>query len=1189
MNNTINNNGSFISFQQKKNDKIPMITKWRVMLLRALFLCLLIFLYSLSMGQKISLELSSASFKSTIQQIQKQSGYSFSINDRHMRISKPVNISAKNQDILEVLPVIFNQQPFGYSVDGKIVISIDRKNNLGKEKEKVNPSGFRQPAFRGKVVNERGEPLPGATIRIKKTGEQFSTDSEGNFEIPIQFRNEELQISYIGYSSLEKIGEDATHTVLVPLQNTLGIAEVVSTGYQTIPKERATGSFAIVDNKLFNMRVSPNLIDRLEGNVPGLIFHKNTSSSTENGVDINIRGHSTLFASDQPLIILDNFPYDGDLRRINPNDIENITVLKDAAATSIWGAKSGNGVIVITTKKGKRNQKPNIELNSNVTIGAKPDVYYNKNFINADDFINIEQELFDRGFYNNDLASLSMPVISPVVDILDKKKRNIISSSEAEKAISELRNVDVRKEIEKYFYQKSVNQQYSVNIKGGGDNIDYFVSLGADHNRSNLVGNTDSRYTVNVKTNINLTKRLLASINYMFVQSGSKQNYTLGNLSPYSKSVYPYMKLSDENGGHLATIKEFNTNYIDTAGGGKFYDWQYRPLDELGYANDKSRSTDNLVNLSLKYDFSKSLSAEIKYQFGKSTSQSKGYSSEQTYSTRTLINKFTYFDESGNPVYPVPKGGMLDQTYSTLTTKNLRAQINYNKSWNVHELTAIAGAEINDVVKESDFNTYYGYDLNTGSFTTPDFVTNFETNPSSSSLIPYYPKITKFTDHFISYFSNAAYTYDGKYTFSVSGRIDKSNLFGVNTNQKGVPLYSIGGSWNLSKESFYHLDWIPYLRLRTTYGYSGNVDKNVTAVTTIRQLNNYYYSRTPYAQVVNPGNPDLRWEKIKTVNFGVDYASKNNRISGSIEYFIKTGLDLFGDMPLAGSTGWPNFRGNYARTKGRGWDVVLNTKNIVTTNFEWNTQLQLSKAQDFVTKYDVKEADLNYLTYGSGNFGAIMPLEGKPLFAIYAFKSGPLTHDTGDPQGFLDGKLTTDYSSIFNKTPLDSMVYAGPSRPTVFGSLRNTLTFKRFSLSFNILYKFNYYFRRNSIFYSSLFNSWNGHEDFSDRWQKPGDENVTNIPSIQYPPMNTFREGFYANSESLVTKGDHIRLQDIMLSYDIDKSAESRLPFAHLQLYCYINNIGIIWRSNKQGLDPDLFGNGLPQPRSIALGLRANF
>ncbi|HEY0245239.1 MAG TPA: SusC/RagA family TonB-linked outer membrane protein, partial [Mucilaginibacter sp.] len=699
-----------------------------------------------------------------------------------------------------------------------------------------------------------------------------------------------------------------------------------------------------------------------------------------------------------------------------------------------------------------------VELNANVTVGQKPNLFYSPRFLNSSDFIDVEEALFKRGYYDSDLSdATTMPIISPVVQILAKQRAGQLSEADATLQINALRNNDVRNDLTKYFYQKSVNQQYALNLRGGGANNTYYFSAGYDKDLSNAVGNGYNRVTLNGQNTFTPVKNLELSIGLVYTQSTTKTNNSSTIVPGGTKAVLPpYTQLADASGHALPVVKDFNSAYTDTVGRGLLLDWKYRPLDELKYADNSSKTSDARVNLGLKYSFLQLFSAEIKYQYEKESIAGRNLNSEQSYYTRNFINKFSSIN-NGLVTRAVPLGGILDLSNTSLRSNRLRAQLNFNKDWSgIHQLTGIAGAEISETVLDNNGNRLYGYDDNNATYSIVDFVNYYPTLPNNSGRIPDMQGISESTDRYVSYFSNLAYTYKQKYTLSASGRIDKSNLFGVNTNQKAVPLYSVGAQWDIDKENFFQLSWLPLLKIRTTYGYNGNINKSVSAFTTATAGYGSVYYSLPNASLTNPANPELKWEKVRMLNLGVDYALKGNVVSGSLEYYWKKGLDLFGDIPLAPSTGWPSFFGNRANTSGHGADIVINTKNIDKA-IKWNTNFILSYATDKVTNYAVKATSTAYINGFGGNNGGILPLQGKPLFAYYSYKWAGLNAATGDPQGYLNGKVSNDYSGIITNTTVDSMIYNGPSRPTVFGSLRNTFSWKGFSLSFNMIFKLGYY------------------------------------------------------------------------------------------------------------------------------------
>lgn len=1044
---------------------------------------------------------------------------------------------------------------------------------------------------------EDQKPLSGATIASSPGNNKTISDQNGKFRLMTTDTSGTLSISYIGFKTVQvsfnNKNQGPFDVTLTP--DAASLKEVVvSTGYQTLPKERATGSFVQLDNELVNRRTSTDLLSRLDGVVPGLIFNRNTVNGQAGQSDISIRGISTLFANNQPLIVVDGLPYNGDLSNLNPNDVESITVLKDAAAASIWGTRSGNGVIVITTKKGSKNQPLTVELNANLTIGSKPNLYYNPNFLPSSTFIDLEKKLFNAGAYNSDLNS-GYKAVSPVVQILSNQRSGNISAADANSQINSLIGLDVRNGLTKYFYRNATNQQYAIGIKGGTEKSDYYFSLGEDHGLASQVGNANNRTTLNSRYNFTPLKDLTINIGYSYIQSNAQYNGPVGSIITASKNtIYPYASLADGNGNGLPIVHDYSLNYINTAGKGKFLDWNYNPIQELENADNTIKSIDNRLDFGANYRFLKFFNFNLKYQYERASTNADNYYGPSTYYARNLINRYSRVDASGNLITPIPVGGILQQANGYLNSQQGRGQLNFNDSWNSkNEINAIAGFEISRAINETDANTAYGYDKGSAANNANiDYATSFPQNPSGSSTIPTSLAYGKTTNNFISYYSNAAYTYDGRYTFSLSGRIDKSNLFGVNTNQKAVPLFSTGIAWEASKESFYHLEWLPYLKFRATYGYTGNINTSATAVTTLRQFPanaNPYPNGSPYNFIANPGNPELRWEKDRMINLAVDYELKKRIISGSIEYYFKKGSDLFGNSPLPPSTGSTTFFGNTADIKGHGLDLVINTRNVQGGKFSWTTNFLFSHVLDKVTKYDATISPTNFIQLS--NASTLNPLIGNALYGIYSYKWAGLTHDTGDPQGYLNGVVSTGYSNILSQTTLDNMVYNGPSRPTSFGSFRNNFSYNQLTLSLNFTYELGYFFRRTSYMSSSL--PWQGNRDYFDRWQKPGDELTTNVPSFQLPPYTTGRDAFYQYSSALIDKGDNIRLKDIRLSYELDKSKIKGLPFSHVSIYAYADNIGIIWRANKDHLDPDLvIGSSLslyPLPRTYAFGIKANF
>ncbi|MFA6082770.1 SusC/RagA family TonB-linked outer membrane protein [Mucilaginibacter sp.] len=1045
------------------------------------------------------------------------------------------------------------------------------------------------PVF-GKVVDsESRQPLAGATIKVSKANLSLTTDKNGNFQFTPGSGELKIAVSYIGYApSTITVNREGQDSIIIRLQKTNNELKevVVSTGYQNIPKERATGSFEKVNNELINRRVSTDIISRLEDAVPGLVFNRSTSNASYQ-TQISIRGQSTIFGKADPLIVIDNFPYDGNINNINPNDVESITILKDAAAASIWGAKAGNGVIVITTKKGRYSQAPKVSFNSNVTIGEKPDLFYQSR-ISTQAYIEQEKLLFGKGFYKRDETSANKNPLTPVVELLIAARDGKISAAEANAQIESLKGLDVRNDYKKYLFQQSVQQQYSVNLSGGTTNQSYYVSAGYDKNIANLVNNQYNRVSVNANHTYNFfNNHLDVGTGISYIQSDNIVN-NQGTTGIYFSSasgspLYPYAKLADQSGNLLPVTHDYRSSFITTANKAGLLNWEYNPVQEVRIADNHAKTTDYRFNLDLVYKIIPGLNASALYYYGRTTGINSTINSQDSYFTRDLINKFSRVTGTGSIIYPVPLGGIANFGNSIAIAQNFRGQVNYAKNWNgKSDLTAIAGYEIRDTHTSNDQHREYGYDPEHATIGKVDYVNFYPLyyNGGSALQIPNGDFLSDLTDRYRSYYANMAYNYDNRYTVSASGRIDQSNLFGVKTNQKGVPLWSAGVAWNISNESFYHVGWLSVLKLRATYGYNGNVNKSVTAYTTARYNSGIdNLSGLPYATITNPPNQDLVWERVKVINLGVDFQALNRRISGTLEYYHKNGIDLIGNAPFAPSTGITEFRGNVSNNSGYGYDVSIQSRNL-TGGFKWTTNFLFSKAADKVTNYKIKADALTFLQL-------VYPFEGKPLYGIYSFKTAGLDPATGDPQGYLSGKVSKDYTAIINATTPDSLKFNGPARPTIFGSLRNAFSYKGFTLSANISYRFGYYFRRSSVNYATILTGQGGHGDFEKRWMKPGDEAFTQIPSMP-ATNNGNRNNFYMYSSSLIEKADHIRLQDINLSYSLSKEKFKWLPVTNIQVYAYANNLGILWKATKTSLDPDYPIAQFPPVKTYAFGIRAD-
>lgn len=1040
----------------------------------------------------------------------------------------------------------------------------------------------------GTVISNKDRlPLEGATVIVKGSKSSAIASETGTFFIEA-LPGQTLVISHIGYET-KTIAVDsfrAQSLIITLLENAQVMEDIgVSTGYQHLKKLSATGSYEVIDSNLFNRQTGTGILARLDGIAGSLFFDHRTGAEAP----LQIRGLSTLDnSSTDPLIILNNFPYEGDINNINPGDVESITVLKDAAASAIWGSKAANGVIVVTTKKGRFNQPFDLSFHSDVILTSKPDLFQQRN-ISVRDYIDVEEYLFKQGFYDASLSNTyNYPPISPVVQILAKQREGSITQGDATTAINALGQQDVRNDFENYLYRRGIIQQYSLAMSGGSQSFRYRLSGGYDGTATTLTGNRNDRLTFRSENSFVPLKNV--QIDFSFSYTGNKDvNNSPGGYNDILiagyQSLYPYMRFVDDHGDPVLLDYMYSGSFTDTAGGGRLLSWKYNPINELQNVNRTTVGNDLVADIGLRYAFSKSLNAEIKYHYQADQSVSSGYYNVNSFMARNLINEFTQLD--GNSVtYIVPYGGILDEGHNKLGVYGTRAQLNFLKTFhNLHKVNVIAGGEIRQSISQGSSYRTYGYDdrLNHAAVDYTNYYPTFD-NVAGYSFIPNNDGFAYKLERYVSAYANANYSYKNTYLVSGSFRKDASNLFGVNANQRGVPLWSAGAGWNMSNESFYHIQWLPYLKIRATYGYSGNVSHAVAALTTLvfNPGINQPITNLPYANIQNHPNPNLQWEKVGVTNIGVDFRSRNDRIEGSIEYFLKHSTNLLAAQSLDPTVGATFLMTNSASMKGNGVDIVINSKNIVTHSFKWESAFTLSSVKNRLTKYLFPTSTNGYTSNGD----MIAPLLGYNPYEIVSYKWAGLD-DNGNPMGFVNGKPSLSYDSIMS-TPLSQQVINGSAVPTSFGSFRNTFSWKSFSFSLNITYRLGYYLRKPTLSYYYLFYNGKAPADFANRWQTPGDELKTDVPVMSYP-LNSLSDNFYQYAAINVIKADHIRLNDLRLAYETPKENLRRMPFKRLNFFCYVSGLNfLIWKANKEGIDPE-FPTGLKTPVSFSFGFNTNF
>ncbi len=1042
-----------------------------------------------------------------------------------------------------------------------------------------------QRELRGQVLDAHTDlPLAGASITLVAARQTVTTGTDGRFRLA-PAPTDTVLVTYVGYAPqrlpVAALPGEAT-VRLVPKDGML-TEVLVNTGYQTLPKERATGSFTHIDGKLLDEVVAPTLLEKLEGITNGLQFDRRNmlSEAPADGATgrIRIRGVSTMQSSEEALVILDNFPYEGDLDAINPNDVASITVLRDAAAASIWGARAGNGVIVITTKRGARQAAPQLTMTSNLTIGDRPDLYADRSRLPSATLMEIEADLFANRRYQE----FDQTPIPAYAELLIKKRDGLISEADFEAAKARFAQSDIREEALRHLYRPSASQQYAAQVLGGGTNQTYYLSAGYDRNARITIGDRDDRLTLLARHTFQAGRKLEIGTGIRYAgQTIHHDGIPLQALTRLST----YNALTEPDGAPAAVVYDYRLAYQQRAEGLGLLDWQYRPLEERDLVSFAERRGDLQLDGSAVYKPIAGLDITASYQYVQGAYDQNRFADAASYRARNLVNRFTQAD--GTRI--VPEGAIRETPLvSESRAHSGRIVASYARNWAARwELSALGGAEIRQHRETGHPGfTLYGFNPDTYTGTNVlDYATPYNTRPVGTARIPsHFNSIGERTTRFLSYFGNAALAFDRRFTVSASLRWDASNLFGVKTNQKGVPLWSVGGAWQAT-DAF---------RFRATYGRSGNVNHGVSVYPTIG-YGTGSYTQAPYAYLTSAGNPSLRWETVSTANLGMDFSLLAGRIAGSVEYFSKFASDLIGEDRLDPASGIVSISVpqvtnlvNYASLRTEGADIQLNTRNL-SGKLGWQTGWLFSYTRNRVKRFNTAQV-LNAESLLTANG---IPQPGRPLDALYAFPWNGLDPETGRTLIYhADGSRATDYRQWLRDFPHTALVEAGVTAPPFAGSMRNTLDYAGLQLSATVTFKAGHVFRRTSMLpggISSFIHTY--HSDYLIRWQQPGDERRTVVPSmLPYgaPATANQEDRVFRASEALVTKGDHIRLQDVRLGYTLPRAVSSRIGARSIQAYGYLRNPGLLWRANDQGIDPDFASASYPAPLTTSFGLQIEF
>ncbi len=1037
-----------------------------------------------------------------------------------------------------------------------------------------------QTAIKTSIIDPKGKPIANATLRYGDY--DVISDTEGYCVLKSPRLPVLLSCTHMNFKKLEVWVKSTADLTIVMQPNETHIEEVVvNTGYYALPKERVTGSFTVLDKEKLTFHADNNILNRMEGMANGVYFDKRSVTGEDFGNDptIRIRGLSTIEGNTAPLVILDNFPFYGDLQSINPNDVESITILRDAAAASIWGAQAGNGVIVITSKKANYKDNLQVVFNSGVTWRDKPDLFYSQQYLPSATVMGIEEELFAKKAYTeNDRTK-----IPQYVELLIKKRDKLISDTEFDKQKEVLLKNDLRQDYLDYVYRKAFTQRYGFAMRKGGETVRMGMSANLDKNNLSIIGNVDQRLTLNMDFGVQLLKGLewQSVVNFSdqkLQQNGEGYNSTNGRLI--------YESLLDENGnpGHLSS-RAGRFAYLEKAPSLGLLDWMYRPLDEVNLMDRNAKRREWRISQQLKYDLPYNLSFQVNYQFLTAEARRETLYDKDSYYVRNLVNTFT----QANGARIIPYAGIMETDGLQSQDHHAgRMQLNWNQSmFKDHWVTALVGAEIGqDRILMEPSRTLYNFDPESWTYALAlNYNTTYTTRPSGSRFIPSGNGVKdRVSNRQLSYFTNWGYGIANKYNLSASMRWDGSNLLGVKINEKGTVLWSAGASWDMAKESFMKQDWLWAFKWRITYGSAGNIDKSQSHYPTIRLSNNSETNQLA-AALTHPGNPSLGWERVNTLNMALDWSLWNGALSGTVDYYIKKASNLLGYLNIDPSSGvTANYKVNYADLTTKGFDLQLDSRIKLSRSLTWNTTTLVNLASNRVNNFKGNSQSVSrYLA------DPTVVENGRSIDQIYALPWYGLDANNGMPLMQIDGVLTSDkslYTNYYLKYKKEDLVDAGQTVPRVFGSVWNGFSFKGFTVAGLISYRLGHVFRKKSIGPGQeyLISAPVYHMDYFKRWATSGDEQTTNVPAWDATAAPNQRFAIYSQSMALILPADVIKFDNVKVSYDFKyRSIRS------LKLYIQCNEVGILWRANNEGIDPDYINALYPPARNFTTGVQINF
>lgn len=1092
---------------------------------------------------------------------------------------------------------------------------------------------------KGIVVSASGEPIAAAHITAQRGKVRVLSGEDGTFSISAPVGSS-IEVGYIGMKTKRALATAAPMRIVLEEDNYLG--EAVVTGYQKIKNRVFTGAASSVKMEEIKMEGITDVSRLLEGRVAGLSI-QNISGSFGTAPRINIRGGASIIGDVQPLWVIDGAVYEdlvsltldqlasGDavtlissaVAGLNPSDIEDIQVLKDASATSIYGARALNGVIVVTTRSGKRDTPNKVTYSLELSQRFVPR-YSDFDLLNSQETMSIYREMEQKGYFSlhNTLYGRRSGVYYQLFhaqSTLDPLTHKFLLPNTPAATLDFLRTREYANT--NWFEHLFVNRpthQHTVTFTGGGKSSSLYASLGYYEDLGWTLTDKVRRITANVKNTFYFGDKFVATLS----AQGNVRSQNAPGTVPQRKNtvIGGFERDFDINPFSYALGTSRTLRPYDERGELEYYrnNWaRFNILNE--YANNymETEVVDFKVQSDLSYRLSSTLELKSLVALRRATTGTSHYIKEPSNviqafraneTPEVAAQNIYLLRDAGNPErqpkIALTDGGIFNHHQTMLKSYLGRLAADYEQSFGRHHLRAFAFGEVRETHRTLTPFEGYGiqYDRGNQVFTNP-LIFDKLTNEGRQ-----YFALTERTDRGVTFSGSATYGYDGRYVLNTVLNYEGSNAAGKGGSARWLPTWNVGGKWNIDRENFFRdYPWFSRLALRLSYGLTAKINEqaaNSNAVFKNALVHRIQSENTENAlRILHLENRDLTWEKMYELNFGVEVGVFENRISTTLDFYRRKSFDLIDLIRTSGVGGQYYKYANFGDMETKGVELAIQSKNIVTPDFKWSTSLTLSAMHQKITRLINTPNAFDMVSgTGRGNIAGFprgslfsfnfqgLNAEGLPTFDFGLYPSDNHPHRNISGADFLDTRYMKSY-----------LIYHGSIEPNIIGGLSNTFTYKNWEFSFFVTMQAGNKIRLNPSFDPAFADLNVFSKEYLDRWLVPGDEFLTHVPTIPSKELIVLygRENIerayntYNYSQVRVVDGSFVRLKNVSLAYRFPERFIRNMGLSRADLKLNLTNPCLIYSDRRlRGQDPEYYKSGgvsLPTPKQLTLTFHLAF